>query len=130
MSIVNLACSAMLAAARTFSGEAPRGLQSGISRTGGGHRRFRTAAGRSGARFGLMFKKRCSGLLSRRYSARMLARSCANVQFGVLLPFGSELGAIILREEALATQQFRNAAGFDDSSPIENDDSIAALYGR
>src|SRR5215469_3965621 len=120
----------MLAAARKFSGEAPRGLQMGFSRTDDGDQRFRTTAGRSGARSGLMFKKRCSDLPSRRYPVRMLAMLCADVQFGILPPFGCELGAIILREEAVATQQFRNAAGFDDSSPIKNDDSIAALYGR
>ena len=78
----------------------------------------------------MMCKKRCFGLLSRRYPARMLAVSCANAQFGILLPFGCELGAIILREEAVATQQIRQAAGFDDSSPIENNDPIAVLYGR
>jgi len=82
------------------------------------------------ARCGAMLKKRCSGLLSRRYHARMLAMSCANVQFSILLPFGCELGAIILREEAVATQQLRKAAGFDDSSPIKNDDLIAVPYGR
>src|SRR5215471_211687 len=129
MSIVNLASSALLAAESKFSGDAPSGLQSGFSRSGSGNRRFRTAL-RARARSGVMLKKRCSGLLSRRYPVRTLAMSCANVQFGTLLPFGCELGAIILREEAVATQQLRKAAGFDDSSPIENDDPIAVPYGR
>jgi len=128
MSIVNLACSAMLAAAPQILRRSAPWLHSAsvveVAATGVSEPRL------AGTRSGVMFKKRCCGLLSRRYPARMLAVSCANVQFGVLLPFGYELGAIILREEAVATQQFRKATGFDDSSPIENDDPIAVLHGR